>query len=141
MLLQIKMNARFQIAIHILTLLDKAGGKLLSSEYIASSLNTNPALVRKEISNLRKHGLIESKEGKGGGYLLGKLADNVTLADVYLTVKTSPVLGGSKNRPNPNCPVGRQINDNISKLYEGVDNTVLKKLGIITLTSFSKQFS
>jgi DNA-binding IscR family transcriptional regulator len=72
------MNARFQIAIHILTLLDYEQGTLVSSDYIAGSLNTNPALVRKEISNLRNHGLIESKEGKGGGYTLGKPATQIT---------------------------------------------------------------
>ncbi|MES2278817.1 MAG: Rrf2 family transcriptional regulator [Bacteroidota bacterium] len=134
------MNARFQIAIHILTLLDKADGELLQSDYIASSLNANPALVRKEISNLRNFGLIESKEGKGGGYTLGKAAGSITLADVFKTLKHESVLGTSKNQPNPNCPVGRQINQNISELYKGVDEVVLAKLSGITLAGFSLQF-
>lgn len=134
------MNARFQIAIHILTLLDHARGELLQSDYIAGSLNTNPALVRKEISNLRNHGLIESKEGKGGGYMLGKPAANITLAEVYKTLKIESVLGTSKNEPNPECPVGRQINQNISRLYLDVDDAVITKLKSITLAQFSRQF-
>jgi Rrf2 family protein len=134
------MNARFQIAIHILTLLDYEQGELLSSEYIAGSLNTNPALVRKEISNLRNHGLIDSKEGKGGGYSLGIPANKISLGLIYQTVKTGATLGTSKNQPNPSCPVGRQINERIDSLYADVDHALLAKLNSITLADFSGKF-
>ncbi|MDB5023012.1 MAG: ywnA [Mucilaginibacter sp.] len=134
------MGGRFPIAIHILTLLSKAGDDLLSSDYIAGSININPALVRKEISNLRNRGLIISKEGKSGGYRLGKLPGQVTLADVYLAVKTQPVLGAAKNTPNPACPVGKQINKNIDKLYANLDKTLLEKLTTISIEDFSNQF-
>jgi Rrf2 family protein len=134
------MNARFQIAIHILTLLDYEQGTLVSSDYIAGSLNTNPALVRKEISNLRNHGLIESKEGKGGGYTLGKPATQITLADVFKTLNVESVLGTSKNKPNPDCPIGRQIDREIGKLYNGIDATVLASLSNVTLAQFTQQF-
>ena len=134
------MNGRFPIAVHILTLLSKAGDELLSSDYIAGSININPALVRKEISNLRNLGLIISKEGKSGGYSLGKSSKQITLADVYLAVKTQPVLGVAKNTPNPDCPIGKQINKNIDQLYVDLDKTLLKKLGSISIEDFSNQF-
>ena len=65
-------NGRFSISLHILTLLDQGKDELLSSECLAGSININPVLVRKEIANLKKHGLVESKEGKAGGFTLGK---------------------------------------------------------------------
>ncbi|HTD40839.1 MAG TPA: Rrf2 family transcriptional regulator [Mucilaginibacter sp.] len=134
------MNGRFPIAVHILTLLSKAGDELLSSDYMAGSININPALARKEISNLRNLGLITSKEGKSGGYSLGKSAKQITLADVYLAIKNQPVLGVAKNTPNPDCPVGKQINKNIDQLYADLDKTLLKKLGSISIEDFSNQF-
>ncbi|MDB5153356.1 MAG: Rrf2 family transcriptional regulator [Mucilaginibacter sp.] len=134
------MNGRFPIAVHILTLLSKAGDDLLSSDYIAGSININPALARKEISNLRNRGLIISKEGKSGGYCLAKLPGHITLADVYLSVKTQPVLGATKNTPNPDCLVGKQINKNIDNLYAGLDKTLLEKLSTINMEDFSNQF-
>lgn len=134
------MNARFPIAIHILTLLTKSGVALLSSEYVAGSININPALARKEISNLRNHGLIVSKEGKNGGYALGKPPGQITLADVYLSVKNQPMLGIAKNAPNPDCAVGKQINTNIDNLYADLDETLLSKLRSITLAAFSDKF-
>ena len=134
------MNGRFPIAVHILTLLSKAGDELLSSDYIAGSININPALARKEISNLRNRGLITSKEGKSGGYILGKSARQITLADIYVAVKNQPVLGVAKNTPNPDCPVGKQINQSIDRLYAELDKTLLEKLGSISILEFSNQF-
>ena len=134
------MNGQFQIAIHILTLLDQANGELLSSEYIAGSININPALVRKEIRNLRNYGLINSKEGKTGGYSLGKAPDNIALADVYRAVKSHPALGQAKNLPNPACAVGRQINQHLDTLAAEVDTAIIGKLTKITLADFSQKF-
>lgn len=42
-------SGKFAISIHILTLLAKFPDVYLSSEFIASSINLNPVLVRKEI--------------------------------------------------------------------------------------------
>jgi Rrf2 family protein len=134
------MNGQFQIALHILTLLSRADDELLSSDYIAGSININPALARKEISNLRNHGLIASKEGKNGGYSLSKSAGQISLADIYQAVKTQHILGSAKNLPNPDCSVGKQINKNIDLMYADLDKTLLEKLGSMSLADFSKQF-
>jgi Rrf2 family protein len=134
------MNGQFQIAIHILTLLDQAGDELLSSEYIAGSININPALVRKEIRNLRNYGLINSKEGKTGGYSLAKASAKIVLADVYKAVKSHPALGQAKNLPNPACAVGRQINQHLDDLAADVDTAIIGKLTKITLADFSQKF-
>jgi Rrf2 family protein len=135
------MNGQFQIAVHILTLLSKQPDELLSSDYIAGSININPVLVRKEISNLRKYGLIDSKEGKAGGYTLGLPAQNILLSDVYRAVKVQPALGQAKNKPNPNCPVGKQISQHLDALADEVDVTIFNKLNTITLADFSGKFN
>jgi Rrf2 family protein len=133
-------NGRFAISLHILTLLERFKGTLLSSEYIAGSININPVLVRKEISNLRKHGLIESKEGKSGGSSLAKPARQIHLSEIYEAVRQTPVLGQSKNSPNPKCEVGKQINSHLEDLYKDVDDALIKKLSKVTLADFSRKF-
>ncbi|QEC79748.1 Rrf2 family transcriptional regulator [Mucilaginibacter ginsenosidivorax] len=134
------MNGQFQIAVHILTLLNAQPGELLSSDYIAGSININPVLVRKEISNLRKYGLIDSKEGKAGGYSLALPADKISFSDVYRAVKVAPALGQAKNKPNPACPVGKQISQHLDDLAEEVDTTIFNKLKTMTLADFSSKF-
>jgi Rrf2 family protein len=132
-------NGRFATALHILTLLQLKKDELLSSEYIAGSINVNPVVVRKEISNLRAHGFIESKEGKGGGYSLGKPASQIRLSDVYKSVNDIPILGRA-NDPNPECVVGRHINIHLKDLFSKADEAFLKQLGKTTVADFSKNF-
>lgn len=134
------MNGRFQIAAHILTLLNAAGTEVLSSEYIAGSVNINPVLIRKELSNLIKLGLVASKEGKSGGYYLGKPATQITMSDIYEAVQVNPVLGKARNQPNPRCPVGKQINIYLNAMDKEVHQVIIDKLRKQTLAAFSKQF-
>ncbi|PWU01307.1 MAG: transcriptional regulator [Bacteroidetes bacterium] len=132
-------NGRFATALHILTLLEIKKEELLSSEFIANSINVNSAVVRKEIGNLRAHKFIESKEGKGGGYTLGKPASQIHLSEVYKSVNETPLLGRS-NDPNPDCPIGKQINGHLKELFTAADETFLKQLGKITVRDFAKKF-
>jgi Rrf2 family protein len=132
-------NVQFATAIHILTLLASFKDSL-SSTYIAGSINTNPAVVRKSLSILSQHGLVETKEGKGGGARLAKPADQIVLGDVYRAIIDTPLLGRF-NDPNPACQIGRQINVHLNKLYGYADEALVRKLSTITLTDFSKQFN
>ena len=133
-------NGRFAISLHILTLLCKSRGELLSSGYIAGSININPVLVRKEIIQLRKAGYVDSKEGKNGGCFLVKKAEEISLAELFKLVYQNPVLSLAKNTPNPNCPVGKAINTNLSELYKEVEEAMLSKLAKTNLAEFCNKF-
>lgn len=133
-------SSRFSISLHILTLLDEAKGTLVSSEYLAGSININPVLVRKEIMNLRKHGFVDSKEGKGGGSFLARNASNINLGAVYKAVNNSNILGQSKNEPNPKCPIGKQINQHLNTLYNDAEKALIENLSNQTLADFALKF-
>ena len=133
-------NGRFAIALHILTLLEKANGELLSSEYLAGSININPAMVRKELISLRNHGFVESKEGKNGGSWLALPPDQITLGAVYHSVKQVSLLGTNKNSPNPKCPIGKDINKHLDDLYQDTETVLVNQLNKETIVDFSKKF-
>jgi len=133
-------SGKFAVTLHILTLLAKSDGDFLSSEYIASSLNMNPVLVRKEIANLKKHAFVESKEGKNGGTRLLKNPEAISLNDIYKITFDSVTFGFSKNQPNPLCPVGKSINQNLSGLYADIDQKISKELEDISLHNFAETF-
>lgn len=133
-------SGRFAISMHILTLLARDEEEWISSEFLAGSININPVLVRKELSNLRKHKLIVSREGKHGGSMLAKPAKLIRLSEVFLAVHESTILGKSKNTPNPHCLVGRQINRHLNHLAAEAEHAILDKLAKSTLLDFSKQF-
>lgn len=133
-------SGKFAITVHILTLLAKFPNDFLSSEFIAGSINLNPVLVRKEIANLKANHLVESKEGKNGGSKLTKIASDITLKEIFEMTFDSINLGYSKNQPNPDCPVGKKINQNLTELYAQMNQKISLQLQEITLDDFSNQF-
>ena len=44
---------------------------------------------------LRRHELVESTRGPGGGYSLGRAADEISVADIIVAVEGQPVTTGS----------------------------------------------
>ena len=133
-------NVKFATSLHTLTLLCSADGEWLTSDYIAGSVNVHPAIIRKEVSNLRQHGLIISKEGKGGGSTLAKPAKDIKLSDIYNAVMKHQPLLGRVNNPNPSCSIGKNINKHLDNLYVEAENALVQKLSKTNLLNFTKQF-
>ena len=102
-------SSRFAVGVHILTLLAESGGKPVTSEWIAGSASTNPAVVRKLLGMLAKAGLTTSQLGLGGGALLARPAAEITLLDVYRAVDEGELFALHNEQPNPACSVGRHI--------------------------------
>lgn len=133
-------NRKFSISVHVLVLLARNKEEWISSDYLAESMNINPVLVRKELSNLRKHGFVISKEGKNGGCMLAKSADDIYLSEIYRMVGSHSVLGNSFGSPNPKCFVGRQINKHLNDLNMEAEKVMMDQLSGITITEFSSRF-
>ncbi|MGQ2983357.1 Rrf2 family transcriptional regulator [Flavobacterium sp.] len=133
-------SGKFAITLHILTLLYKFPEDYLSSEFIAGSMNINPVLVRKEIANLKKYSIVECREGKYGGTRLAGQATGITLEDIFKMTFEEVNLGFSKNDPNPACPVGKNINQNLDSLYKEINTDICKKLKAISLREFTEAF-
>ncbi|MBR08636.1 MAG: transcriptional regulator [Rickettsiales bacterium] len=133
-------NTRFATALHILTLLADQDQEWLRSEWIAGSININPVIVRKELSLLNEAGLVLSRKGKEGGFKLNKSSDSISLAEIYLTVKNSEVLGKRNQNPNPKCPIGKSINQQLEGLFTEIDQKVENELKGKTLKNFVEQF-
>ena len=133
-------NTRFSTALHILTLLADNGEEWLSSEWIAGSLNVNPVIVRKELGVLIQAALVKSRKGKIGGYALLKSSANITLAEIYSIVKNTDVLGKKNLLPNPNCSIGKDINQKLDGLYFSIDQLVINELQGKSLKYFVETF-
>lgn len=133
-------NTRFATAIHILTLLAVSPREYLSSEWIAGSIGINPVIVRKELGMLHEAKLVFTRKGKDGGSILNKPATEIFLADIYIAVKNSEVLGKKNQCPNPLCQVGRKINEKLESLFSETDKVVINFLEDKTLADFAEQF-
>ncbi|CAH2776526.1 MAG: Rrf2 family transcriptional regulator, group III [uncultured Paraburkholderia sp.] len=94
---------------HVLALLLLQEGAPLSSEMIAGSVNTNPVLIRRLLTMLAEAGLTTSQLGAGGGALLARPPEQITLLDVYRAVDDAQLFALHREEPNPACMVGRNI--------------------------------
>jgi len=133
-------NTRFATIIHILTLLAKFPDQWLSSDWIAESININPAMVRKELAVLHKMGWVVSKKGKEGGTMLHVPSCEITMADIFFAVKNSNVLGKKNNCSDTKCPIGSEINQALENLFDQTDEVVVNFLKNKSLQDFVDQF-
>ena len=98
-------SGKFAMAVHALAVLaqDPDG---YPSEYLAGSVNTHAVFLRRVLRRLAEGGLIEAREGRGGGYRLCRPPEQLTLAEVYRLVEPDGPLTPSPCEPNAQCPVG-----------------------------------
>lgn len=115
-----QISTKFTIAIHILAAVEYFGKEeKVTSEFLASSIGSNPVIIRNLMSDLKNAGLIEIKRGPGGIAITRPL-DEITFYDVYEAVeKNKDDLFHFHENANPQCPVGRNIHSALSdKLQE-----------------------
>ena len=131
------MNSRFAVAVHILTFLQTQRGEPATSELIASSVNTNPSLIRRLLSQLARAGLTTSQMGTGGGALLSEPADRITLLDVYRAVDEDRNVIPLHPAPNPQCPVGRNIHGVLEGRIEAAERALEEELARTTIAELA----
>ena len=62
-----QISSRFTIAVHIFACIEAFGDQYkLTSDFLAGSVNVNPVIIRKTMSQLQKAGLIKVARGTGG---------------------------------------------------------------------------
>lgn len=130
-----QISSRFTIAVHMLACMDifKEDYKI-TSDFLASSINVNPVIIRKILSQLKDAGLIEVKRGPGGAVIARPL-EEITFFDVYQSVECieENTLFHFHENPNRDCPVGRNIHNVLDDKLLRVQAAMEEELKSITL--------
>lgn len=105
-------SSRFIVAVHVMCILARKIGKgPVCSGEIAQSVDTNPVVIRRLMSELERSALVCSTAGRSGGFALSKPSGEITLADIYSAVEDSTVFRMHKTNPEADCPVARQMGE------------------------------
>jgi Rrf2 family protein len=64
-----------------------AAGDMITAEQIAHATGIPHNFLENILRDLRRAGLVESRRGQAGGYLLAKAADELSIADVIRAVE------------------------------------------------------
>ncbi|HHV12796.1 MAG TPA: Rrf2 family transcriptional regulator [Clostridiales bacterium] len=132
-------SSKLSVSIHILSVIALMEAQTITSEYIASSINTNPALVRRLMSRLKKAELIKTST-KLGVTGLARKAEDISLLDVFFAVEDQRDLFSIHGNTNLNCPVGAKIEGTLKHLYDNIQTATEEKLSAITLADITKEF-
>lgn len=130
-----QISSRFTIAIHMLACMDEFQDEYkITSDFLASSIQVNPVIIRKLLSQLKNAGLIEVKRGPGGASI-AKSLETITFLDVYRAVDCveEDTLFHFHENPNPACPVGRNIHLLLDEKLLRVQRAMERELASITL--------
>lgn len=132
-------NSHFALAVHFLCALSWNEGQVIGSGDIARSMGTNPSFLRGLIGDLRKAGLVETRQGKGGGSLLARSSQSITLYDVYLATETQPVVKNHTPDCQSACPVARNMENVLSNVNQKLEDTLIAELKKTTVADLVAQ--
>lgn len=136
-----QISSRFTIAIHMLACMDVFKDEYkITSDFLASSINVNPVIIRKILSQLKDAGLIEVKRGPGGA-AIAKPLDEITFFDVYQSVDCieENTLFHFHENPNPDCPVGKNIHRVLDDKLLRIQAAMEQELKSITLADMDTE--
>ncbi|WP_339101918.1 Rrf2 family transcriptional regulator [Candidatus Enterococcus clewellii] len=136
-----KYSIQFSDAIHILAYIEiYKDTSYLSSEMIASSVETNPANVRRIMSNLKKSNLIITQTGKPKP-ALARNPKEISLLDIYKSIEGNTNLIQVDPKTNPDCIIGANIQAVLANNYETLQKKVEAEMANITLDTLIHDIS
>ena len=130
-----QITSKFTIAVHIIAAIDYfKDSEKVTSNFLAGSVGANPVIVRNVMGNLKESGIIAISQGKSG-ISLAKELDEITFYDVYKAVDCVDDEGlfHFHEKPNINCPVGRNIHIAMDEKLQRVQSIMENELSRITM--------
>lgn len=132
-------NQQFATAVHVLAALAFNKKDLMSSESLAQSVNTNPVVIRRLLSQLTKAHLVSTTRGKAGGVKLAKEPQTITLKDIYIALSPAHNMGPRDKTPMKECAVSCSMYAIMSTVSEGTQKATLKYLESQKLSDLIKK--
>ncbi|MEU6842235.1 Rrf2 family transcriptional regulator [Streptomyces sp. NPDC046716] len=124
-----RISARADYAVRAsLELAVRGGAEPVKAEAVAAAQDIPHKFLEGILSDLRRGGIVLSRRGGNGGYLLARAADEITVADVVRAVE-GPIVSVRGERPSalaysgaaePLLPLWVALRANVRKILEGV---------------------
>ena len=130
-----QISSRFTIAVHVLICIETFKNDCkVTSDFLASSVNVNPVVIRRLLQQLKKARLINVKRGSGGAEIKKPL-DEITLLDVYNAVECveEGKLFHFHESPNQLCPVGKNIHALLDVRLEEIQKAMEKEMRSVSI--------
>lgn len=133
-----KYSHRLSDAIHILAYIVICKDDNLSSIAIARSINSNPSLVRRLMTQLTKNNLLTTQQGIANPILVSKPQD-ISLLDIYTAINPDENLLHVDTTTNQKCPIGSNISPVLNDTYNRIQLAAEKEMRKISLADITDE--
>ena len=128
----LKMSEATALALHTVVIIGKQEAQI-SAAPMAEQLCASEAHIFKVLQQLVRAGLLRSKRGPHGGYVLARPADEITLMDVYEVfegpMRKDGCLFGQSACSRLDCILGDLVEDVRTKVMNHFASTTLEQAG------------
>lgn len=131
-----KRDSRLSGVLHILLHMVRQPGPQ-TSETLARAMETNPVVVRRLMAGLRERGLVRSEKGHGGGWIIARELDRITLRDIYEALGEPEILAMGNRTEAPGCLVEQAVNAALGSAFDEAEALLLRRFGEVTLSQLS----
>ena len=132
-------SSRLAVSVHALAYLAFRAGTPVTSPEIASSVGTNPVVIRRLLSALKAARLVSAQKGATGGFTLASAPGNITLLDIYRAVEPKGEQGLKHFAPCQKCPIGSKIVSVLEGAFFKAQSGMEAELQRITLAEVERQ--
>ncbi len=127
-------NSRFSLALSIMTHLAYNAGQAMTSGQLATSLGTNPVVVRRLLGQLRKAGLVTCHPGKTGGCQVARTLGSISLFDIYAAVEGGAPFAIPSLPERKSCAVSCKMKSILASVLAEAERAVSSSLDGIRLS-------
>ncbi len=125
-----KLSSRSDYATKAMLELSTTPDKPVNLAYLAQVEDISISYLEQIFSLLRKHGLVKSVRGPGGGYILSKPMHEITIGDIVKAIdmdrKSKKIEQSEKHNDPAHQPASRQMWEQLSTMiYDYLNNISL----------------
>jgi len=130
-----QISSRFTVAVHVLICIEMfKNDHKVTSDFLASSVNANPVVIRRLLQQLKAAGIVRVVRGTGGADTARPI-DQITMLDIYNAVECvdDGELFHFHENPNQRCPVGRNIHAVLDVRLEKIQGAMENEMKSVTI--------
>jgi DNA-binding IscR family transcriptional regulator len=129
-------DTRLSDVLHVLLHMAQTDAPL-TSDVLARSMGTNPAVFRRTMAGLREAGLVRAERGHGGGWRLARPLEQITLLSVYKALGRPTLFAIGNRGTQGDCLVERNVHAAIAETMEEATRLFERRFGALTLSQIA----
>lgn len=132
-------DSRMSRLLHVLIHMDRHVERP-TSDQISKMLGTNPVVVRRMMSGLRKMDIVTAERGQNGGWQLNRPLSCISLLDVYEAIGAPPLFNIGPGSDNPECYVEQAVDARVGATLMQAEALLREQFAGVTVEDVAQDF-